>query len=40
MVGLTISSIGALFFNSGSPSKTLFLKNGSPSKMAQGEVRC
>jgi hypothetical protein len=40
MVGLTISSIGALFFNSGSPSKTLFLKNGSPSKMTQGEVRC
>jgi hypothetical protein len=29
MVGLTISSLGALF-----------LKSGSPSKMAQGQVRC
>src|SRR4029450_12888957 len=29
MVGLTISSIAALFF-----------KSGSPSEMAQGEVRC
>jgi hypothetical protein len=51
MVGLTISSTGALFFKSGSPSEALFLQNGSPSKalllksgtpskMAQGELRC
>src|SRR6187399_668659 len=40
MVGLTISSIAALFFKSGSPSEPLFLKSGSPSEMAQGEVRC
>jgi hypothetical protein len=51
MVGLTISSIGALFFKSGSPSETLFFKSEpsseaplltsrSPSKVAQGEVRC
>jgi hypothetical protein len=51
MVGLTISSIGALFFKSGSPSETLFFKSepsseaplltsGSPSKVAQGELRC
>jgi hypothetical protein len=40
MVGLTISSIGTLFFKSGSPSEALFLKSGSPSNMAQGEVRC
>ena len=40
MVGLTISSIGALFLKSGSPSKALFLKSWSPSKKAQGEVRC
>src|SRR4026209_275816 len=51
MVGLTISSIGALFLKSGSPSETLFftsespsktplLSSGSPSKMAQGELRC
>jgi hypothetical protein len=51
MVGLTISSIGALFLKSESPSETLFFKSeppskapllssGSPSKMAQGELRC
>jgi hypothetical protein len=50
MVGLTISSIGALFFKSGSPSETLIFKsespskaphsNGPPPKMAQGELRC
>jgi hypothetical protein len=51
MVGLTISSIGALFFRNDSPSETLVFKNGpsseapplrskSPSEMAQGELRC
>jgi len=40
MLGLTISSIAALFLKSESPSKALFLKSGSPTKMAQGEVRC
>jgi hypothetical protein len=40
MLGLTISSIAALFLKSESPSKALFLKSGSPTKMAQGKVRC
>jgi len=46
MVGLTISSLGALFLKSGPPSENgppseaVFLKSGSPSKMAQGQVRC
>jgi hypothetical protein len=51
MLGLTINSIAALFFKSGSPSETLIfksesaseaplLRSGAPSKMAQGELRC
>jgi hypothetical protein len=51
MVGLTISSIGARFFKSGSTSETLIfeselpsnvpdLRSGPSSKMAEGVLRC
>ena len=50
MVGLTISSIGARFFKSGSTSETLIFEREPPSKapdlrsgpspIAQGELRC
>jgi len=51
MVGLTISSIGARFFKSGSTSETLIfeselpsnvpdLRSGPSPKMAQGVLRC
>jgi hypothetical protein len=51
MVGLTISSMGARFFRSGSTSETLIFRSESPSKarpfrsgpspkMTQGVLRC